>query len=265
MDEAELAAAAAWFPCVPRRTAAAPGDLVVGRYSVLPFYDELEADLTSLGAQLINSSSQHRYVADLSAWYPALRELTPETWFRWDDVPDDVGPLVVKGRTNSRKFSWRTHMFAADKKAASEVAWRLEEDAVVGNQDLCFRRFVPLRTYLEGLSGLPITEEYRFFVCDGQILCGAYYWSGFEEEVPDAPDAARVPRAFLDEVLRRVGRSVRFYVVDVAKTDTGEWIVVELNDAQMSGLSCNDPAVLYRELARVLAEGVVPQRGGLAM
>jgi hypothetical protein len=36
--------------------------------------------------------------------------------------------------------------------------------------------------------------------------------------------------------------------MDIAKTQSGEWIVIELNDGQMSGLSENDPNVLYKNL-----------------
>jgi hypothetical protein len=190
-----------------RRSAQVPsGAVAIGRYWV-PFYRELELDLAERGASLINSFAQHRYVADVSSWYPHLARLTPETWLAWEDIPDDVGALVVKGRTNSRKFSWKTHMFAENKRAASEVAWRLLEDAVIGDQDLCFRRFVPLRTYHVGLQGLPITEEYRFFVCDGEVLCGAYYWSGHRDDIEDVPDPARVPG--ISTISSRAGQRVR--------------------------------------------------------
>ena len=252
MDAAELAAARASFPSVALRTQVPSGAVAIGRYSVLPFYKELTDDLVERGASLINSFAQHRYVADVSRWYGDLTGLTPETWLSWDEVPEDAGPLVVKGRTNSRKFSWKTHMFAESKRAAADVAWRLLEDAVIGDQDLCFRRYVPLRTYHVGLQGLPITEEYRFFVCDGEVLCGAYYWSGHVDDIGDTPDPARIPKSFLDEVLARVGKAVRFYVVDVGITAEGKPIVIELNDGQMSGLSDNDPARLYARLREVL-------------
>ena len=45
-----------------------------------------------------------------------------------------------------------------------------------------------------------------------------------------------------------------FFVLDVAETASGEWIVVEVNDAQMSGLSGVDPAKLYANMANVLRQ-----------
>ena len=49
-----------------------------------------------------------------------------------------------------------------------------------------------------------------------------------------------------------VGDKVDFYAVDVALTSDGEWIVIELNDGCLSGLSANNPDVLYQKLAQVI-------------
>jgi hypothetical protein len=49
-------------------------------------------------------------------------------------------------------------------------------------------------------------------------------------------------------VIDRVGDRANFYAVDVAQTVAGDWIVIELNDGQMSGLSENDPEILYCNL-----------------
>ena len=53
-------------------------------------------------------------------------------------------------------------------------------------------------------------------------------------------------------MIDRVGDRASFYVVDIAKTQSGEWIVIELNDGQMSGLSCNDPKLLYSRLRQTI-------------
>ena len=42
--------------------------------------------------------------------------------------------------------------------------------------------------------------------------------------------------------------SNNFTVIDVAQKATGEWIIVELNASEMSGLSLNDPDQLYKNL-----------------
>lgn len=255
MDEKELVAASDHFVCTKNRTLVSYGDLVVSRYSCLPFYRELDDDLGCVGATLINSFHEHCYVADMWNWVDDLEGLTPKTWRRLADV-DEPGPYVLKGKTNSRKHDWNTHMFAIDKQAAGEVEWRLLKDGLIGegNQDIMVRKYVPLVTHGYGLNGLPITREFRFFCIDGRVLCGGFYWAGYEDIIDcSIPSPDEVPRAFLDDVLSRIGKRVRFVVVDVALAQDGRWIVVELNDGQMSGLSCCDPIVMYGDLARSLA------------
>jgi len=247
----EFDAAKRHFRCVNLRTQVWPATLTIGRYSVLPFYKELEEDLIRLESRLINTWHQHMYVADMGNWLVDLEELTPRTWNHLDQLPE-TGPFVVKGQTNSKKFQWDKMMFAKTRKEAVEIACDLQLDGLLCDQHIYVREYVPLVTYMTGLSGLPITKEFRFFICDRQVLCGGYYWSNFVDELPERPDPSEVPEEFLKKVIRRVGNKIRFYVVDVAQTQSGDWIVIELNDGQMSGLSENDPEVLYSRLAEVL-------------
>lgn len=47
------------------RTEVPLGSLVVGRFSVLPFYRELDMDLRSRHSRLVNSFRQHHYASRL--------------------------------------------------------------------------------------------------------------------------------------------------------------------------------------------------------
>jgi hypothetical protein len=249
----ETAAVAPHFKLVELRSRIPRESLVIGRYSVLPFYRELEQELDDFGSKLINSFRQHSYIADLGNWVDDLGDLTPRTWRRLQDIPDNAGPFVVKGATNSKKFQWKTHMFAQSKRDAVEVACRLMDDGLICDQHIYAREYVPLVKLMDGLQGMPVAEEYRFFVCDKQVLCGGFYWSNYEDDIPGGcPDPSSVPASFLQEVITRIGDSARFYVVDVARTQSGKWIVIELNDGQMSGLSRTDPKVLYSKLKEVV-------------
>lgn len=205
------------------------------------------------GSKLINSYSQHRWIADLKEWYQDLEGLTPKTWFELSTLPENEGPFVLKGETNSRKFNWNTHMFAATKKDAIHVYGLLSQDGLVGSQDIYIRKYEPLMKLGEGLNGLQVSEEYRFFVLDGQILTGAFYWSSHVDDLTTVPSAASVPKEFLDRVLERIGSKARFVVIDVARKANGDWTVIELNDGQQSGLSENNPEDLYRNMKKVLS------------
>lgn len=260
MSAAEKVAAIEVFgeSCVfDSRMKASAGDLVIARYSALPFYKELSEDLASKGAVLINTLHQHNFIADLTRWYSVLFELTPKTWYKLDSLPEKGGPYILKGVTNSKKQLWHTHMFAIDKTAAIRVHSRLCEDGLIGDQQIIIRQYVPLVTYGHGIGGVPITKEFRFFVVCGKIMCGGFYWSSNIDQVPEVPLVSEVPLNFLKKVVYRIGNSANFYSLDVAQTASGDWIVIEINDGQMSGLSENQPLEFYRALKANINENIV--------
>lgn len=226
--------------------------LVVARYSALPFYQELEQELALNGSRLINTYDQHRYIADLERWYADLQDVTPRTWFNvgYATVPECPQGWVVKGRTNSRKFQWSTQMYAKDREALREVMYNLYLDTFMREQGLVIREYVPLEKLEEGINGMPITNEWRFFFYQGRMLSKGFYWSIMDPE--DFPVSEPEMDAFAQDVANRLVDKAPFVVIDVAKTVEGQWIVIELNDGQMSGLSENDPKVLYRNLIKEL-------------
>lgn len=257
LDREAIAAREAGFEVIARRSEVDMGDLVIGRYSVLPYYKELEDDIHAVGAKMINSYRQHQFVADVMEWAPLLGDLTPKTYDVLADLPEGKA-FVVKGQTNSRKDRWNTHMFAANKAEAINVTLRLQEDSLISQQKIYYREYVPLYTFLLGHNGLPITDEYRFFVLDNTILCGAYYWSSYRadlyDDVPKLNDMGAYATVNL-ALQRLIGSDrPRFLVVDVARTANGRWIVIELNDGQMSGLSENHPGELYVPLHSIISQ-----------
>lgn len=249
-DEPELEACKRHFNTVSRRTLVPPNSIIIPRYSVLPFAKELEEDIKNMGSILINTTSQHNYVANLRNWYEDLKDFTPKTWFTLFEAGQHYrGPYVLKGETNSKKFSWNTHMYAKDFAAAGDVLSRLMEDGLIGTQSIVTREYVPLRNYGVMPSGIPISHEFRCFFYKDRLLSKGFYWSNEDIEPED-----NVPITFLTEIATRVSPNINFWVADVAQTEKGDWIVVELNDGCMSGLSRNDPDILYGNLKRQLEE-----------
>lgn len=249
-DTEELDAARKHFPLYLFRTDIPRGSLVIPRYTYLPFPEELHADATNLGCRLINSLAEHKYVGDIRNYLPDLGDLTPRTWTNWANLPEGMS-FVLKGITNSRKFEWSKRMFAATREDVPRVASSLLDDALIKDQGLVVREYIPLKRFGVGLNGLPITNEWRVFILDGEVLSSGFYWAN----EPDLQPYAKLPNPaveLVDEVARRVGSKIRFYVVDVAETASGDWIVIELNDGCMSGLSTIDPDEFYHRLKQKL-------------
>ena len=249
-DHAEAAVAAKYFEVMPCR-AACVNQLVVGRYSVLPYYTELVADLAITGCELINSSDQHAWVAHFD-YYQALAAYTFPSWTA-EEFPycDACGPFVVKGRTNSKKHDWNRLMYAPDRQAAIRIAAELMTDRLIASQSVIYRKYVPLKTFEIGLNGLPFTNEWRFFYLGTQRLAYGYYWSEAEDVTSPQLDDAGL--AFADCLAALVAPRVNFFVLDIAEKADGGWVLIEVNDAQMSGLSMVHPDHLYASLAAALS------------
>jgi hypothetical protein len=256
-EEDELSAIERHFGyAVTSRVNLCNGDLVIPRYSFLPFGEELENDCKVLGARLINTYAQHRYVADLSAWYPDLEDFTPKTYFTLQDAIDDDsfhGSYVLKGETNSRKNQWKTSCFASNLSGIMPVYHNLANDSLIGQQSIYVRQFEPFTTYDYAINDQPITKEFRVFVLNGQVIGKGFYWTNYPEVIEQYhPDPNDIPEAWLAEVIDRVKDRIPFFVVDVAERNDGVWRVVELNCGTMSGLSGVCADTLYSGLLRGL-------------
>lgn len=251
-EKGELEIAKKYFPILEQRSHITNKyDLVIPRYSALPYYKELEEDIKYLGSSMLNSFTQHNYVANIRNWYYDLAEITPRTWFYLDQIPEH-GPFVLKGATNSKKHAWNTMMFAKNKREAIEVFIRLSQDSMIGVQNICARQYVPLKKIADGLNGLPISEEYRFFVLNGQVIGKGFYWSNYWDDLEIKPNVEEVPEYFIKNIIDIAKHKINGFVFDVARTENGDWILIELNDLQCSGPSMVDLDMLYSNMAKSL-------------
>jgi len=259
MSASELASAKRYFPVTNSRILPHDKQIILARYSTYPYYRELERDLEIQGHTLVNSSSQNTFLTDVGNWVQVLNthhRITPRL-FDLSNLPEGTS-FVLKGKWKSRKDKWSTYMFAKDRKEVIQVYCRLQEDTLIGCDEIYIREYVPLKTFIIGINGLPITEEYRFFVLNDKILCGGFYWNNYYEdliqEVQQSLDPNKVPRELLHEVIGLINTNATFYTVDVGLREDGTWIVIELNDGQQSGLSNIDPDIFYRSIYDVTYE-----------
>lgn len=232
------------------RTMVQAKSLVIPRYSLLPFAYETLEDIKYLGGIPINNYSQYLYISDLKNWVYDLKDFTPKTYSDFFSLQENKS-YIVKGETNSKKFLWSSHMFASNKQEAIKIQGELLKDSLFEQQQIYAREYVPLETYYVGLGGLPVTKEFRFFVLYGKIIASGFYWSDHIETLQSQginPDVNEVPSNFIQNIINIISDKNNFYVIDIAKTQTGEWIVIELNAGEMSGLSQCNPESLYKNI-----------------
>lgn len=228
-------------------------ELVVGRYSVLPFYTELYRDCKKRNSNLIHTPQQHNFLADLKEWYPHFEGYTPRSW--WDcgyaSVPDTEHGYIIKGATNSRKHQWKNRTYAPDKETLQHHIRLFYEDQMLSEQGLIIREFVKLKTFGWGINDLPITNEWRFFILDNEILSYGYYWSWWEDPPTECPEGVEFVNFILEKNLFPEN-GPRFVVMDVGELEKGGWTIIEFNEGQMSGPSLVNVEELYRKLKSCL-------------
>jgi hypothetical protein len=249
-EENELTVAQSNFHVVKQRNLC-QDSLVIGRYSVLPFYKELELDLKINNCQLINNFMQHKWIANFE-YYEVLKDLTFPTYFE-QDLPylsDSDGPFVVKGKTNSRKWYWKDLMYASTKRKAIEIGGQLLRDSLISDQGVIYRKYIPLKNIEIGINDLPFSNEWRFFFLGKEFVDYGFYWSIAEKA--HKQELSNEGVEFAHYVAEIASQYCNFFVLDIAEKDEGGWILVEINDGQMSGLSMIKVAEFYSNLRRKL-------------
>lgn len=251
--EEEYHVCSKYFPTYRCRTGIPDNSLVIPRYSCLPFYEELEQDLRWKNCKLINSYQDHNYIVNLN-WIHDLGGLTPKTWwldsgFSLDMLPNDKS-FVVKGKINSRKHSWNKRMFAPTKGDVMNRVSSLMDDELIRDQGIIIREYIPLVKFEEGINGLPITNEWRIFFLNGVPFSQSYYWV-IADDLEKLQTASRPPENFIKKI-SKFAKRVPFCVFDIAEKEEGGWIVVEMNDAGMSGLASGSLGLFYNNLKNLI-------------
>lgn len=211
-------------------------------------YTALYDALLTKNIRLINDPDSYRFCHHLPHNYPLLEGYTPKSvWLPYDNTfsmekvfdllaPFGNSPLVLKDYVKSRKHEWDEACFipsAASHADIERVVSRfLELQGDDLNEGLVFREFVPFRALTtHSKSGMPLTVEFRCVVLDGTIVLTYPYWD--EGDYPTLTP----PLSHFADIAARIPS--RFFTMDIAQRDNGDWMIVEIGDAQVSGLPDN--------------------------
>lgn len=226
-------------------------------------YQSCYEALAARNLSLINTPAAYRHCHYLPQSYPLIAGQTPRSV--WLDAASGLGierilaalrpfgdaPVIVKDYVKSQKHHWAEACYipsAADQAAVERVVARflaLQEPDL--NEGLVFREYVPFEPLAtHASSGMPLSREFRLFFLDGALLLAVPYWEQGAYGALQPPIEQFIP-------LARTIQS-RFFTMDVARRQNGDWLIVELGDGQVAGLpELADASPLYATLARMLA------------
>lgn len=211
--------------------------------------------------QLIPSPLHYQFSCSFPKWYFSgdLRKYTPKSYVVhqgvWLDAllknPEELSTiiqmkfekdsgLIIKDFVKSRKHEWLDACYVPNisdgenlNRVVHNFVQRQKSDGVFEG-GLIFREYVPFKKIgVHPKSGLPLVNEHRIFVFRGQIFFQVPYWLNVKADYTNTA----VPNSkYLQRLVEKIFLHTDFFAMDVAELDSGEWLMVELNDGSTAGL-----------------------------
>lgn len=223
-----------------------PGILRIGAVQA---YEAEYAEKLLWGLKLVNSLEQHVLASELEAWYPHIADLTPRTKIyeslpTADEVESDFSwPVFIKGSRQTSKHNPDLSI-VGDRSHYERVRDLYQADPILSWQKPVIREFISLAPAAGQVPGkVRASIEFRSFWWHGQCVGVGRYWHQLREY--DTPDV-RIGLAMAQTVAKRL--KVPFLVVDFAKAASGDWLIIECNDAQEAGYAAVSPQSLWRQI-----------------
>ena len=202
-------------------------------------YAGIEDMLEQMGMKLLVHEAEHLRCSTIEGWYSALKDRTPFTKV-YDELPpvedvlkDFTFPVFVKGNRQTNRHK-KSQCIIENAEDYERLRNEWSQDNVLSWQKVAIREYVPLQI-IDATSYpdmVPISFEFRFFYFEGKCMAyGPYWYMGQKYSLRE--DELKEALKLTDWAAERIEAS--FPAIDVAKTVSGEWIIIEVNDAQESG------------------------------
>jgi hypothetical protein len=213
----------------------------VGYIPTIDRYSAIYDAALDKGVRLINSPEQHQTAMEFDRFYPLLHDITPksvivESLTELPSVTTQLKfPVFVKGAVKSNKEQGLNAVVAKDMTELETLAQSALVHSYRSRGKVIVRDLVALRRVDETPQGFPISREYRIFIYKQEIVAYGFYWDEFDDSQPLTGQERQTMFNLAIEAARRT--QVPFLAVDVGQLESGEWIIIEIGDAQFCGLS----------------------------
>lgn len=204
-------------------------------------YESIYRELLHKRIYLPNTPYQHLVALEFDRAYPLLQGLTPESLVLTDPqecqaAGEQLGYSVfVRGTARSRKAAGWKACVAGGPDELQELVQGLFALPYRSRGRVIVRRLVPLRHSRLSDEGFPLGREYRVFLYGDCVLGFGYYWEGDDPLRQLTAEEEKHMLAVAKVAAQRVG--IPFVIVDIGQVESGEWVVIEVGDAQFAGAS----------------------------
>ena len=200
---------------------------------------------------LIHSPEQYIRASELPQWYPLLSDLTPRSvWFDHPPTVADIEqhfswPIFLKGSRQTSKHRADLSIIRSPRDYALAME-HYQRDPILHWQPVVCRELIPLRPVSASATDtIPPAFEFRTFWWRGECVGAGPYWAAFATYTWTKQEE-QAALAVAGEAALRL--KIPFLVVDVAQTQEGTWVVIEVNDGQDSGYAGIAPVALWQKV-----------------
>jgi len=227
---------------------------VILRIGAISAYESLSAALMEFDLRLINSVRQHEMASLLPNWYPEIKEFTARSvWYETLPTAETIlkeftFPVFIKGERQTNRHS-QGMSIANNLVELENILNYWKQDKVLGWQRLICRDFIELEKIADRVGDkIQPSKEFRIFLWKNRTVGIGHYWTEFDKVELTASEQSHIIK--LAEKVSGIV-DVPFLVVDVAKKADGDWMVIELNDAQESGYAGVNKLQLWQKIVGI--------------
>jgi len=221
-------------------------------------YTGLYEAMLDRGDSLVTSPAAFEAASYIPEYVPNIEDCTFPTRWIWGtdlreawDAANELGPppWIVKDHVKSAKDDWDEATFVphgASRSRFEEICRNLiDARGDRFERGIVIRAFVPLDRLPHHDAERLLFDEHRLLFWEGRIAAASPYNDDADAERPDYERLF----SFLGERI-----DAPFFAADVARTEDGRWIVVEINDGGSVTLpDLLDPRELYAEIIATAA------------
>jgi hypothetical protein len=221
-------------------------------------YRNLYEELSKKNYILVNDPIEYKNCHYLPDSLQFIGNYTPKTIFQKIENKEDIKkiiervsvfngkPVIIKDYVKSEKHYWNTACYvenSSNKLFLNESILKfleLREDFL--NEGIVIREFIELNELAKhSKSGMPLSEEYRLFFFNNELLSVYNYWEEGNYET------LKIDTKIFEEVAKNIKSN--FFTMDIAREKNGNLIIIELGDGQVSGIPENiDKYEFYKRL-----------------
>lgn len=202
---------------------------------------------------LLNSPVEHLMAEEFDRFYPIIKDLTPKSIILHSLDEYEIAceqlqfPMFIKGTVQSLKIEGPKSCIAYDADGLRRIIERLIQHSNRTRGRVIVRQYHELRSDNFTEIGMPAGREFRVFLFQGIVLALGYYWAQNSNLSCLDFDEYELVIELAKEVANRI--AVPYIAVDVGQLKSGQWIIIEIGDAQFAGLCQIPPFQLWNRLS----------------